>query len=183
MKLRFFSPLYLFTFSIVGCALVDPPPSNPKVVRALSVGKHASVIVNTWDIDNWFRSGTELLEEKNCFVSLQRKYPVDVFVGDGLNVIERIEQYEELYKLSYDVIVVEKIGFCGGRGQFAGCARIGGPIVISKEGAEKDDLTLLHEYGHVRGLLHSKKDPNNIMYESHPVGRDITSEQCEAFKK
>lgn len=160
-----------------------PPPPQQKVSRSLSVASHVNVFVPVGNIDDWFRSGTQLLDNNNCPVQFERRGGLGTFGGAipaKIITEEQLLQVEN-FAIPHEVRIVETLGWCGDYGNFNGCAVVGrGPIVIIQN---PDPLTLLHEYGHVKGLRHVG-DRNNIMFEkAENSRREINGEQCEAYKR
>ena len=115
--------------------------------------------------------------------------PCDVgFVRDGVidsfpvpNVILSENDFIAAAAGRSDVMVVERINWCGARGSnIAGCTWLG--VSIVQRSAHYPGKVWAHEFGHRKGLGH-RSVRNALMNESvSSTSRRVSQEECDAYR-
>ena len=191
---------------VVGMAGALHAATTPKIVPTKRTGKvklslqsftaarHDSLSVTAALLNAQAQDGNKALQVKDdpttdiaCAVKLQLSGPMGVFSDTGTFTFDVIDSPEEFLGLKSHVSELVKIVLairtCGGlAGTYAGCTIPGHIAMIS---TPSDPLTLVHEFGHHKGLnlVIPDTNPKRIMFDGAVSGKEVTRDQCDAYKR
>lgn len=171
---------------------ISPPKRTGKVklvTHNITFARHEFVGVTAATLDTQAREGSKALQVKDsstdvaCPVKLQRSGDIAVFKDTdtfSFRIINTPDEFDALQShVSQLVKVVDAIEVCDSTGTFAGCAVPGHIVMIA---TPTDPVTLVHEFGHHKGL-DGDPDSKRIMFDENVSGKEVTAAQCDEYKK
>ncbi len=172
-------------------------PSARAHLHNLSFARHVNTTFNATTASQGLQYGTSILQkcdsrvandqDVSCQVTVQMSGSLGTFGtnSDGFDVITtEAEQNAVLNNNSAWVKVVTAIMYCGGPGTFAGCARQPGSSIVIESGLGTNGTgyTVIHEFGHNKGLPHRNSPENPIMAGSYSLANnEVNLTECAAY--